>query len=211
MVASFYVASGCSSNFDNCDPLQSDYKLAIVMYTLNFAGDLVDGMAARAMNQCSKYGGVLDMVTDRVSTAGLTALLANLYPGEAFVFISLMSLDIFSHWFHVVYAEVAQRHHKGEQTNVFLKWYYGCYPLFAYCCVSQELYYLGRWALKFMRQDYSAETADIVQVIVRWGFLPGCAMKQVVNVAQWWNAAGNLAKVDREAAEKIERPQKHLD
>jgi len=203
MVASFFVAGGCSSNLTACDPLKSNYKLAMILYTLNFAGDLVDGMAARAMNQCSKYGGVLDMVTDRVSTAGLTALLAILYPGEAFIFISLMILDIFSHWFHVVYAEVAQRHHKGEQTNVFLKWYYGCYPLFAYCCVSQELYYLGRWALKFMHQDGSlSDYAYLVELTARWIFLPGCTLKQVVNLAQWWNAAGNLAKNDREVASK---------
>ena len=87
---------------------------------------------------------VLDMVTDRTSTAGLCALLAVLYPGESFVFISLIVLDIFSHWFHCIGAEMLNTHHKQMQTNLFLKWYYGCYPLFAYCCVSQEFYYLCR-------------------------------------------------------------------
>ena len=50
------------------------------------------------------------MVTDRVSTAGLCAFLAVLYPDEAFMFISLICIDIFSHWFHVIrYAAVYVR------------------------------------------------------------------------------------------------------
>jgi len=199
MIASFYVASGCAEWLDECQPTNSNYKLAIFLYFMNFAGDVVDGYAARFFNQCSKYGGVLDMVTDRVSTAGLCALLAVLYPKEMFTFVSLIVIDIFSHWFHVVYSEQAQRHHKGEQTNWFLKWYYGCYPLFAYCCVSQEFYYIGRWALKFLDQDLSSSNVELFANVINYVFLPGCVMKQVVNFAQWWNAASHMAEADKEA------------
>jgi len=206
MVISFYLACGCTSGGPlACDTKNAPWELAIFVYTLNFAGDLVDGYAARAFNQCSKYGSVLDMVTDRTSTAGLCALLALLYPAEAFVYLSLIVLDIFSHWFHVVNAEALAKHHKAEQTSVFLTWYYGCYPLFAYCCVSQEFFYLSRWALR-----YSPELA-MGPLSLAWAsryvFLPGCCMKQVVNVAQWWNAAGQLAEADRVAALASEKPR----
>lgn len=200
MVASFYLACGCSANptAAACSVDDANWALAMVVYTLNFAGDVVDGFAARHFNQCSKYGGVLDMVTDRTSTAGLCALLAVLYPEEAFVFIMLIVLDIFSHWFHVVSAEALAKHHKEEQSSVFLQWYYGCYPLFAYCCLSQEFYYLSRWA---MRYDPALAVGPVTLAWVSSHvFLPGCCMKQVVNVAQWWNAAGNLAEADRVAA-----------
>ena len=50
----------------------------------------------------SEFGGILDMVTDRVSTAGLLMILAQLYPDHHFIFNALMSIDIFSHWFHVM-------------------------------------------------------------------------------------------------------------
>ena len=50
----------------------------------------------------SKFGGVLDMVTDRVSTCGILAILSHLYPEYFFVFIMLLVLDVMSHWFHVV-------------------------------------------------------------------------------------------------------------
>jgi len=177
MVASFYVACGCTGLRD-CDAGAADWKLAIFLYFMNFAGDVVDGYAARFMGQCSKYGGVLDMVTDRTSTAGLCALLAVLYPREAFCFIMLIVLDIFSHWFHVVNAEALAKHHKDEQSSVFLRWYYGCYPLFAYCCLAQEFYYLSRWTLK-----YANPTIPVLGVSLDWFastlLVPGFLMKQV--------------------------------
>ena len=52
--------------------------------------------------QASRFGAVLDMVTDRCSTAGLLMVLARLYGGTpAFLFLVLMFTDLFSHWMHV--------------------------------------------------------------------------------------------------------------
>lgn len=50
---------------------------AIILYVSSFVGDLFDGMAARKFNQCSLFGGLLDMVTDRCSTAGLLCALSH--------------------------------------------------------------------------------------------------------------------------------------
>jgi CDP-diacylglycerol--inositol 3-phosphatidyltransferase len=52
MVAAFYYA-------------RSDWRRAVSCYLLAFAGDVLDGFAARYFQQCSEFGGVLDMVTDR--------------------------------------------------------------------------------------------------------------------------------------------------
>ena len=41
------------------------------------------------------------MVTDRLSTAGLLAVLGMLYPRSYMVFLAIMFLDIFSHWFQM--------------------------------------------------------------------------------------------------------------
>ena len=41
------------------------------------------------------------MVTDRLSTAGLLAVLGMLYPRSYMAFLGLMFLDIFSHWFQM--------------------------------------------------------------------------------------------------------------
>ena len=50
----------------------------------------------------SNFGGVLDMVTDRVSTCGFLVIVSHLYDEYYFIFVMLIVLDISSHWFHVV-------------------------------------------------------------------------------------------------------------
>ena len=57
--------------------------LAILLYVASFVGDLFDGLAARKFNQCSTFGGLLDMVTDRCATTGLLYVLGGEYT-EAF-------------------------------------------------------------------------------------------------------------------------------
>lgn len=42
--------------------------------------DAFDGHAARILNQCSKFGAMLDMLTDRVATSMLLMALSVLYP-----------------------------------------------------------------------------------------------------------------------------------
>jgi phosphatidylglycerophosphate synthase len=50
-----------------------------MLYLYSFTADLFDGMAARKFNQCSTFGGLLDMVTDRCSTLGLLFVLYGEY------------------------------------------------------------------------------------------------------------------------------------
>lgn len=80
----------------------SSPALCIFLYLAAFAGDVIDGYVARAFDQSSGYGAILDMVTDRISTAGFLLLLSHLYRPYAFTFAILLALDISSHWFHVL-------------------------------------------------------------------------------------------------------------
>lgn len=48
-------------------------------------------------------------------------------------------------------------HHPNQptvQANFFLQWYYGCYPLFGYCCLAQEFYYLAKVRTLPCREQY---------------------------------------------------------
>jgi len=58
------------------------WVIAIAFYLASFVGDLFDGMAARKFDQCSSFGGLIDMVTDRCSTAGLLCVLSREYSNE---------------------------------------------------------------------------------------------------------------------------------
>ena len=68
------------------------WKIAIICYISSFVGDLFDGMAARKFNQCSTFGGLLDMVTDRCSTAGLLCVLSREYEDEP-ILVLVSALD----------------------------------------------------------------------------------------------------------------------
>lgn len=97
------------------------------MYWLSAFLDAFDGMAARAYNQSTKFGAVLDMVSDRCgglrvlvgrhglrlqplttrvgparcTTLALMVILAVFYPGYALFFQLIITLDIGSHWIHM--------------------------------------------------------------------------------------------------------------
>lgn len=84
----------------------SNPQLSLAAYFLGFVCDELDGRCARLFNQCSRLGAVLDMATDRVSTAGLLALLCKFAPSRHGVWVVLMMLDVGSHWFQM-YATLA--------------------------------------------------------------------------------------------------------
>ena len=63
--------------------------------------DAVDGHAARLLGQSSKFGAMLDMLTDRCATMCLLTTLATFYPSFMFFFQLSMIIDISCHWLHV--------------------------------------------------------------------------------------------------------------
>lgn len=88
------------------------------------------------------------MVTDRCSTAGLLFILAHLYPAKSIYFLYILLLDFSSHWMHMY---SSRGHHKTglHERNFLLRVYYGCYPLFGYCCVGSEVFYMLLYILAF--------------------------------------------------------------
>jgi len=60
--------------------------------------DIIDGFTARIFKQISLFGGVLDMVTDRMSGIAFIIYLAKLYKQYTFLFSVLLYIDIMSHW-----------------------------------------------------------------------------------------------------------------
>ena len=57
--------------------------------------------AARALNQGTKFGAMLDQLTDRCATMTLLATLCTFYPSWTFFFQLSMVIDISCHWIHL--------------------------------------------------------------------------------------------------------------
>ncbi|KAH9648440.1 CDP-diacylglycerol--inositol 3-phosphatidyltransferase 1 [Citrus sinensis] len=119
----------------------SDKRVFSVLYFISFVCDAIDGWCARKFNQVSTFGAVLDMVTDRISTACLLVILSQVYrPG--LVFVSLLALDIGSHWLQMYSTFLTGKtSHKDvkDSTNWLFKAYYGNRMFMGYCCVACEV------------------------------------------------------------------------
>jgi CDP-diacylglycerol--inositol 3-phosphatidyltransferase len=100
-----------------------------LLYSISCLLDALDGLAARHFSQCTKFGAVLDMVTDRCTTACLLVFLASAFPRWSIIFQGLISLDLASHYMHM-YAtlsmgESGQSHKKIDESRSWvLKMYY---------------------------------------------------------------------------------------
>ncbi|KAJ8538429.1 hypothetical protein K7X08_027650 [Anisodus acutangulus] len=174
-----------------------DKKLFSLLYFVSFVCDALDGWFARKFNQASTFGAVLDMVTDRVSTACLLVILSQVYrPG--LVFLSLLALDISSHWLQMYSTFlVGKTSHKDvkDSSSWLFRLYYGNRMFMGYCCVSCEVLYITLFLLA------RNETDSLIDVLVNtattsWIYfvylallLFGWAIKQFVNVIQMKTAA----------------------
>lgn len=91
-----------------------------LLYSISCLLDALDGYAARYFNQATTFGAVLDMVTDRCTTACLLVFLSSAWPRWAIVFQVLISVDLASHYMHM-YATLTMggstRSHKKVDQN----------------------------------------------------------------------------------------------
>lgn len=172
------------------------YRTFVVAYSVGAILDLFDGMAARHFNQESKFGALLDMVTDRVSTNLLYLVLAVMYPGQYFLFAMLAGLDYASHWTQMYAAALTGSHHKvlNSDRNWLLRMYYSKKPFLFLCCVCQETFLIAIYA----HHHAGAELGQIFYYIAAVAGPVG-ALKQLINLIQLGDACKQIVKLDVQA------------
>ncbi|XP_042424017.1 probable CDP-diacylglycerol--inositol 3-phosphatidyltransferase 2 [Zingiber officinale] len=182
----------------------SQKSLSAILYVTSFVCDALDGWFARRLNQVSTFGAVLDMVTDRVSTACLLSVLSQLYrPG--LIFLALLGLDIASHWLQMYSSFLSGKtSHKDvkDSSSWLFKLYYRNRMFMAFCCVGSEVLYI----ILYLLADEKSESLITVYLnAIRTNtllsfLLPfvsiGWAIKQVVNVIQMKSAADSCVNHD---------------
>lgn len=181
--------------------LAKDYPLLfIILYSLSFILDAADGMAARALGQCSNMGVILDMLTDRASTAGALVILDKaLQPAPhivSFILASLVFLDVGSH-FCRMYASlfIKKDSHKDVSDSIFslLRVYYSNRKFMGILCIGQELCYVVLFAWASYRHVEPTATILFYGALVL--ALP-CSLKQVANIQQLIDGLYHIAKID---------------
>lgn len=188
---------------------KSSPVLFSLLYFFSFALDGVDGMAARAMNQKSKFGATLDMVIDRISTSGLLMVLSNFYPDHSHCFIFLMMLDIGSHWLQThsgfMDPNIKNDNHKSlEEKFWILNFYYKTKIGLLSVCLGAEIYLLMLYYLHFDQKLYSNELFKLPYLICMGIY----GLKQVISVIQIMSASQRIVQFDeKEYIESLEKKE----
>ncbi|KAI9599304.1 CDP-alcohol phosphatidyltransferase-domain-containing protein [Syncephalis fuscata] len=182
----------------------------VVLYCISCLLDAVDGNAARYFNQCSRFGAVLDMVTDRCTTICMLCYLAMAFPSFAVVFQLLISLDLSSHYMHMYSSLVAgAASHKmiSKSRSAILRAYYSNTNVLFLFCAGNELFFVALYLLSFATATSTVALPSWLPIIsLQWLAyitLPICAGKQLISVIQMVGASRALAEKDlAERAEK---------
>ncbi|KAK4686166.1 CDP-diacylglycerol--inositol 3-phosphatidyltransferase, partial [Tremellales sp. Uapishka_1] len=201
-------------------------KLCTLLYAVSSFLDVADGQAARALNQTSKFGAVLDMVTDRCATACLLCFLASTYPRYALIFQFLITLDFSSHYIHMYSSLLtgSSSHKKVTLEVSRILWYYynDSRTLFLFCFFN-ECFFVCLYLNAFWTTPLFSASSPIVSILssrigeispklaahfvwalrsLTWPALVGgvtfpvMAGKQIINVVQFWKASKILVGVD---------------
>jgi len=125
-----------------------------LLYSISCLLDALDGYAARHFEQSTRFGAVLDMVTDRCTTACLLVFLSSAWPRWALVFQGLISLDLASHYIHMyatlIMGGAEQSHKKVDATRSWiLNLYYTNKTVLFITCALNELFFIALYLLSF--------------------------------------------------------------
>lgn len=178
-------------------------KISISCYLLSAFLDAFDGHAARLLNQGTKFGTMLDMLTDRCATMCLCVVLAMFYPSWAIFFQLSMSLDIASHWLHMHASMMkGSNSHKSIDLsgNPILRLYYTSRPVLFVMCAGNELFFSMLYLLNFYE-----DTTGALKVIL-YISTPIFIAKSVISGLHLVTAARNIGAEDvsdREEARKL--------
>jgi len=177
----------------------------IICYFISFILDAFDGMVARAVHQTSKLGATLDMVTDRISTAGLLAVLSGFYPDYSTYFVYLIMLDVGSHWLQThsgFLVNIKNDNHKNLGEKFFLlRIYYTNRNVLGVVCLGAEVFllllYFNHFYPKFLENPFFLGFFYVNFAIY--------VFKQIISIIQIFGASSRIAVWDaKEATEKLQ-------
>jgi len=124
--------------------MPTNYSMAAWCYIISGLLDAVDGHAARLLGQSSKFGAMLDMLTDRCATMCLLTTLSTFYPSFMFLFQLSMTIDISCHWLHIHTSllQGSTSHKFVDPTgNYWMRLYYTDRKVLFGMCAGNELFY----------------------------------------------------------------------
>lgn len=165
--------------------------------------DAFDGHAARTLNQGSRLGALLDMLTDRCATMCLMGALCYFYPKYMLFFQFSMFVDIISHWFHF-YGSLMKGASSHKQldlsANPILRHYYHNKINLFVMCAANELFYCMLYLTYFTPGPMLGVGWFSVGLwnLILYLSAPLSLIKLGISILQFYAACHNIAAIDME-------------
>jgi len=172
--------------------MPTNYTAAIWCYAISGLLDALDGHAARLLGQCSRFGAILDMLTDRCATMCLLTCLCTFYPSFMFLFQLSMTIDIACHWIHLHTSLLEGNSHKfvDPTGNWFMRMYYTDRRVLFAMCAGNELFYGCLYLIHFTTGPLYV--FPLLAVVTA----PVAVAKSGIALLQGYLASQNLVAVD---------------
>lgn len=181
--------------------MPTNYALAATFYLLSGLLDAVDGYAARRLGQHSRFGAMLDLITDMCNTMCLLATLSTFYPEFIFLFQLSMVINIASHWLHTHTALLqGSKSHKSvdPKGNLLMRIYYTERTVLFSMVAGNELFYTSLYLAHFF-------PGQPLLYFVAFITFPVAVAKTAQALLQGYIAAVNLVEVDTKERDQLRK------
>uniref|UniRef100_A0A1B6MPI6 CDP-diacylglycerol--inositol 3-phosphatidyltransferase n=1 Tax=Graphocephala atropunctata TaxID=36148 RepID=A0A1B6MPI6_9HEMI len=186
--------------------MATEWSIAVVCYVVSGLLDALDGHAARYFNQSTKFGAILDQLTDRCGTACLLVTLSNFYPKYMFFFQLSIAIDISCHWIYL-HSSLLQgkTSHKfidlGE--NPIMSIYYTSRPVLFFMCFGNEAFFAALYAMHFAEGPIIAGMG--LFRLICYLAAPVMAVKTAISLVHGYVACCNIATIDVKEREALKQ------
>ncbi|CAD6191494.1 unnamed protein product [Caenorhabditis auriculariae] len=177
---------------------------AMFCYALSAALDAFDGWAARTYNQSSRFGAMLDQLTDRCALLALVMALCKFYPNWLFSLQMTAVIDIASHWLHLHATDLTKQTSHKQSSNPILHLYYTDRLFLGFMCAGNEAFYL----FLYIRAFFPGPTilgAHLMSYLAAIAF-PIAFVKAAISLVHLFSAAQTV--VSHDIALRINSPPK---
>lgn len=192
--------------------MPTNYVVAAWCYIISVVLDALDGHAARYFNQSTKFGAMLDQLTDRCGTMGLLVTLSYFYPQYMFWFQLSMAIDVSCHWFylHTTVLQGKTSHKFIDMSgNPIMRVYYTNRTVLGLMCLFNELFYAALYLLYFTPGPMILGMSSFKLLAIVSA--PVAVVKTGISVIHGYVASRNIGVIDvaeRQAARQREAAKK---
>ncbi|CAF1361468.1 unnamed protein product [Didymodactylos carnosus] len=158
-------------------------------------------------DDCTKFGAMFDILTDRCSTMCLCFILAMFYPKWRLFFQLWAAIDVASHWLHLHVATMKGEAHKtiNLSGNPVLRLYYTSGKVLFIMCAGNELWFSVLYMLHFTEGssliDVDNYAAGLFRAIL-YLTTPIMIGKQNISFIHLYTASLNMAAIDEDERAK---------